>query len=253
MTSLISRGALVLVAGLCAAGCVKNITDKERNLSDIHYDLGIEAQNKGSMQEAYAEFEESLKLNPENSRAHNALGVLLHVGFKRPAEAISHFEQALVLDPGFSEARVNLGNVHSDQKEYDKAVALYEQALNDMRYATPHIAQGNLGMAEYRRGNVEKAVDHIRSALTVKPEFCQGYRNLGTIYEETGKTEDACSQFKLYREACPEIPDAYYREGVCLAKLGNVSEARDRFAQCEAKSSTGQLKEDCRRLGEQLQ
>ncbi len=55
--------------------------------------------------------------------------------------------------PTFSEARTNLANVYLDQGQYDEAIKLYEQVLNDMLYPTPFIAQGNLGWAYYKKGD----------------------------------------------------------------------------------------------------
>ncbi|HYX91163.1 MAG TPA: social motility TPR repeat lipoprotein Tgl [Myxococcaceae bacterium] len=247
--------ALLTACGgaLVALACAHVPTEKDLRASEIHYDLGIQAQNGGNLQEAYAEYEEALKLDPANARAHDAIALLLHLAFQKPRAAIPHFEEALRLDPQFSEARVNLGNVYLDLKQYDQAIAQYERALNDMRYPTPYIAQCNLGWAEYKRGNTEKAINQIKASVTVNPKFCLGYRNLGTIYDDTGRQEEACSQLARYRENCPDFPDAYYREAVCLAKLGRRADAEKRFSECEAKAVEGQLKDDCRRLRAQLE
>ncbi|MGA9524739.1 MAG: social motility TPR repeat lipoprotein Tgl [Myxococcaceae bacterium] len=235
------------------SGCKHAPTEKELQLSVIHYDLGIQAQMAGNKQEAFTELEQSLSLDEKNLNAHNAMGVLLHLGFARHQEAIPRFLRAIELDPQFSEAKVNLGNVYLDLARYDEAVTLYDQALNDMRYKTPYIAQGNLGWAHFKLGNPEKALDFIKSAVTLEPKFCLGYRNLASIYESQQKLDDACTQLDNYREHCPENADAYYRLGVCLAKQGKQDEASARFAECEAKAPEGPLKDDCRRLGGNLQ
>jgi type IV pilus assembly protein PilF len=251
----LSLGALTLALALAltlAAGC-RTIPEKDRQSSDIHYDLGIQAQQAGQMQDALAEYTESLRLNPKNPQAHHAMGLLMHHAFGRPDQAEEHFRRALELEPQFTEAKVNLGNLHLDRQRYDQAAKLYEQALADMRYRTPEFAQGNLGWAEYKRGNVEKGINHIKAAVTLNPEFCLGYRNLGSIYDEQGKTEEACVQFRRYREKCPNVADAHYRSGVCLAKLGQTQEAVQRFADCESLAPAGDLKDDCARLGRQLQ
>jgi TolA-binding protein len=88
-------------------------------------------------------------------------------------------------------------------------------------------------------------------ALTTNPKFCLGYRNLGTIYDETGQTEDACRQFGKFREYCPDAPEAHLREGTCLAKLGKVQEAKASFEAC-AQKAQDPMKGDCQRLKEQL-
>lgn len=251
----VRRVTVVTGAILCAvalAGC-RTISEKDKQSSDIHYDLGVQQQQGGRMQDAYEEFTRSLELNPKNPQAHHAMGLLLHHAFSRLDEAERHLMRALELEPTFTEAKVNLGNLHLQKGAYDKAAKLYEEALGDMRYRTPEFAQGNLGWAEYKRGNVARGIDHIKAAVTLNPDFCLGYRNLGQIYEEQEKTEDACTQYRRYTEKCPEVADAHFRSGMCLAKLGQAQEAAQRFADCESLAPAGDLRDRCARLGAQLQ
>lgn len=244
--------SLALVLAL--AGCAHVPTEKERRSSEIHYDLGVQAQQSGNVQDALREFQKALELDPDNPDAHNALGILLHLSFRRPGEALEHYEKALKVRPTFSEARTNMANVHLDQGRYDEAIKLYEQVLNDMLYSTPYIAQSNLGWALYKKGETERGVQSIKASVTTNPGFCMGYRNLGIIYDETGRTSEACRQFSRYRESCPEMAEAYMREGVCQAKLGQVDAAKQAFTACEAKAKASEqvLKDDCHRLLEHL-
>jgi Tfp pilus assembly protein PilF len=239
---------------LLLVSCAHTPTEKERRSAEIHYDLAIQAQQQGNMQEAVRELQVSLENDPDYPEANNALGILLHLVFRRPDEAIGHYERALKVRPTFSEARTNLANVHLDQGRYDQAIKLYEQVLNDMLYPTPYIAQGNMGWAYYKKGDTQRAEQSIKAAVTTNPSFCLGYKNLGIIFDETGRTDDACRQFSRYRENCPDVADAYMREGVCQAKRGEVDAAKAAFGQCEAKAKPAEqvLKDDCRRLLEKL-
>ncbi|WP_224248673.1 social motility TPR repeat lipoprotein Tgl [Hyalangium gracile] len=241
-----------LALALVLSACKHVPTEKERQSSEIHYNLGVQAQQSGNIQEALSEFQRAVELDPDNADAQNALGILLHLSFRRHAEAIEHYRKAIEVRPNFSEARTNLGNVHLDQGQYDEAIKLYEQVLNDMLYPTPYIAQGNLGWAYYKKGDTAKALENIKAAVTLNPSFCLGFKNMGLIYEQTGKTEEACTQFGHYREQCPDVADAYLREGVCLAKKGESDTAKQRLETCESKATQPALKEECRRLREQL-
>ncbi|MCE9672433.1 social motility TPR repeat lipoprotein Tgl [Myxococcus stipitatus] len=239
---------------LALAGCAHTPSEKEKRTAEIHYDLAIAAQEQGHVQEALRELQVSLENDPNYPEANNAIGILLHLAFARPSEAIGHYERALKVRPTFSEARTNLANVHLDQGRFDEAIKLYEQVLNDMLYPTPFIAQGNMGWALYKKGETERGVQSLKAAVTTNPGFCLGYRNLGIIYDETGRTDESCRQFTRFRENCPEVAEAYMREGVCRAKLGEAEAAKQAFAVCETKSkpSEQQLKDDCRRLLEKL-
>ncbi|HSP78920.1 MAG TPA: social motility TPR repeat lipoprotein Tgl [Myxococcaceae bacterium] len=233
---------------LALMGCKHVPTEKERRGAEIHFELGVQAQQSGNVKEAYLEFQKALELDPEYPEARNAIAILLHLSFNRPEEAITHYQKALEVRPGFSEAKTNLGNVYLSQERYDEAISLYEEALNDMLYPTPYIAQGNLGWALYKKGDGERALQSIKAAVTTNPGFCLGYRNLGLIYEEQGELADSCRYFSRYRESCPEEADAHLREGACLVKQGKLDAARERFTTCEAKAKTEALKDDCRRL-----
>jgi type IV pilus assembly protein PilF len=237
---------------LALAACRHVPTDKEKQVAEIHHDLGIQAQESGDVQGAYAEFSKAVELDPGFAEAHNALGLLLHMGFKKHDEAIEHYKRALKIRPGYSDVKTNLANLYLDLGRYDEAIALYDEALNDMTYGTPYIAQGNLGWAWYKKGNAEKAVQHIKSAVTINPKFCAGYRNLGMIYDAQGEVVQACRQFANYREQCPESADAHYREGRCLAKSGQTAAAKQSFNECVSKAEAPSLKDDCRALADQL-
>jgi type IV pilus biogenesis/stability protein PilW len=244
------RLLLFFVVPLCA--CRHVPSEKEQQGAEIHYNLGVNAQQAGDMRAALAEFETALNMDPGFAEPHNAIALLLAHSFGRPEDAIAHFHKALEIRPGYSEAKVNLGVVFSEQGKYDQAIKLFEEALNDMRYPTPYFAEGNLGWALYRKGDTRMALDHIKAAVTIEPKFCQGYRNLGIIESDSGNVEEACRQFASYREHCPESADAYYREGTCLAKLGRREAARQALSACQTKSSNERLKSECRQSMEQL-
>jgi type IV pilus assembly protein PilF len=233
-------------------------TEKEMRGAQIHYDLGIQQQQSGDVHSAYSQFQKSLELDPNFAEAHNALGILLHIAFGRPQEAIAQYQSAIAIRPTFSEAKTNLANVYLDEARYDEAILLYREVLNDMLYPTPYIAQGNLGWAIYKKSGgqkdqVKQAIQHIKSAVITNPKFCLGYKNLGTIEGEQGEVAESCKSFAKYREACPDVADAYYREGVCLARMGDKTSARQRFADCQSKAHDDALQESCRTLGERLQ
>jgi type IV pilus assembly protein PilF len=240
------------LALLVVVGCKHVPTEQERQSAEIHYELALQAQKLGHSADAYKELQKALEMDPDYPEAHNVIAILLHLAFNRPDEAIPHYKKALEVRPTFSEAKTNLANVYLSQARYDEAIHLYEEALNDMLYPTPFIAQGNLGWALYKKGEVERGVENIKAAVTTNPGFCLGYRNLGTIYEETGNVSEACIYLGRYREACPEVADAYLREGACQVRLGKEDAARKSFAACEEKAKDPALKDDCRRLLEAL-
>lgn len=243
-------GSFVVVL-LALAGCKHVPTDKEQREAQAFYDLAANLAQK-EPQGALVELERALALDPELPEANHLKGVLLHVAFNRPEEAIASYRKALEVRPNFSEAKVNLANVYLDQKRFDDAIALYKEALNDMLYPTPFLAQGNLGWALYKKGEVDQGIASIKSAVTLNPKFCLGHRNLGQIYDEKGAVDDACKAYGKFRDACPDVADAYLREGVCLAKKGDLAGAHKSLQGCLEKSRVEAERDGCKKLKDGL-
>ncbi len=250
-----SAAVLALAAAGVLGSCVHVPTDKERQGAEAHYDLGINAQSNGDVRSALKEFEESLKLDPDFADAHNAIAVLLHLSFDRKDEAEKHYKRALEIRPSFSEARVNLGNLYLDQGRLDEAIALYEQALNDMLYATPYIAEANLGWAYFKKGNSAQALEHLRASVTHNPQFCLGYKDMGLVQDAKGDLAAACTEFGRFAQACPKVAEAHQLLGSCLVRQGRVPEARASFDAC-VENATGapqqRVREQCIRLRDEL-
>ena len=251
--------ALAAVLALAATGvlasCVHIPTEKERQGAEAHYDLGINAQASGDVRGALREFEEALKLDPDFADAHNAIAVLLHISFDKKDDAEKHYKQALEIRPTFSEAKVNLGNLYLDEGRLDEAIALYQQALNDMLYATPYIAEANLGWAYFKKGNSAQALEHLRASVTHNPGFCLGYKDLGLVQDARGDLAAACTEFGRFVQACPKVPEAHQLLGSCLVRQGKATEARASFDSCVENASgpsQQRVREQCIRLRDGL-
>lgn len=247
---LAPRAALLLLPlALLLGACRHTPSEKERQASDSRYELALQALGGGNPQAAYKELQEALKLDDRNARAHELMGILLHTAFARHKEAVKHYERALALRPELASAHTNLGNVYLDQGQYDAAIKEYEAALNDMLYTEPFFAHLNMGWAFHKKGDQRRAVESTKAAVALHPGLCGGYRNLGLIYEAGGDAAASCREFSRFRETCPDVAEAHYREGACLAKAGRTEEARTRFATCfEKAGSNRDLQDECRKL-----
>jgi tetratricopeptide (TPR) repeat protein len=173
------------------------------------------------------------------------MGLVLHLNYRKFSEAEAQYKRAVALRPSFAEAHVNLGNLYLDEGRYDEAIAEYEIALNDMLYRTPHFAQSNMGWALYKKGQTDKAIESVRAAVTSVPNFCQGWKTLGLIYDGSGRTDKACDAFGEFAQSCPGVAEAHQLLGVCRAKLGHPDLARASFATCVERAAPGAIHEDC--------
>jgi type IV pilus assembly protein PilF len=228
------EGARVLaLVGLLCAGC--GPTNKDIETAKIHYDLGVSAmQNQRDAQAALKEIEIALKANPDMADAQNVMGLIYQFMLHRPDEAVGHYQAALRIDPKFMEAANSLGTAYIELGRYGEASKMFERVLADDLYATPFIAQGNLGWALYKGGNAANGIAHLRTAIQLNPGYCQGYRSLGTIFYELGQMGEAEKEFTQFQSQCPQVCEAGYRLGLTFLKEGQQDKARQHFVTCAA-------------------
>ena len=211
------KPAAISVVVLAAAACTPAVSDKERASARIRYDLGVAALNAGDLRTALRELLAAVEQDPYRAETHNALGLVLHAT-GRPEDALEHYDRAVELRPEFSEAYNNRGVLLRDIGRYDQAIASFEVAVADILYATPSLAEGNLGWTHYQKGETETGVRHLRNAVATNPKFCQGYGWLAEISLATEKPDQAIAYCKRFAKHCVEdpeiaakIPDAFVR------------------------------------------
>ena len=249
---LFAAFALALCASLAA--CAGMSSEQRAKAAEIHYDLGTNLLNAGDAQGAMNEYLQAVDSDPDLPDVHNGLGLVYWYSFGRLPDAQREFEKALDLNPAFSEARTNLGALDIARGRFKEAIPLLEKSAADPLYKQRVLAQSNLGWALYKSGSAEKGVGQIRAALQVTPNYCLGWRQLGVIYSEQGKLEDARDAFGRYTASCPDSADAHLQSGKVLARLSHAKEAQEQFAKCaEARAEKDkQVASECGRYLKEL-
>ena len=137
--------------------------------------------------------------------AHNNLGNVLAQAGKAP-EAIGEYEQAMRLKPDDAEAYINLGTIFWNTGKVPEAIAQYEQALRiNPNFAVAH---KGLGLALTRTGKVPEAVWHFEEALRLKPDDAETYNYLGLALKRMGKVPEAAARYEDALRINPDYLDA---------------------------------------------
>jgi type IV pilus assembly protein PilF len=228
---------------LSLSACAAEITEKDRVDARIQYDLGVDHLSKGNVPGALQAFTSSERLDPSFPDLHSGLG-LVYIGINRYDDAEKHFKIALELKPQYSDVRNNLGLLYTIQGKYDEAIEQFRLALQDVLYATPSHAEGNMGYAYYKKGDRVKAIKHLKNATLVNPKFCRGYLWLGEIYQSGNELKDAERYLDRFIERClldqntkaavdaASASEVYMRLAQVTLAAGNAPRARSAFQQC---------------------
>ncbi|MEO8133952.1 MAG: tetratricopeptide repeat protein [Betaproteobacteria bacterium] len=158
--------------------------------AEIYSDLGFTMAQLGNSQEALADYQKALELDPNCASAHFNLAVT-SVRAGDFAEAEAHYRQALRGRPT-AETHNGLGYVLAQQGREDDAIAEFRKAIEVDAKFTP--AYNNLAGALEEQGKLAEAADYYRRSLAEKPSAAV-YNALGTVLRQLGKTDDAAEQF----------------------------------------------------------
>ncbi|MHB8503783.1 MAG: tetratricopeptide repeat protein [Candidatus Acidiferrales bacterium] len=149
---------------------------------EAHYNLAAILQMKGDVSGAVAEFEQTVRLQPDDPTANNALGgALLASG--RIDEAIAHLNTALKGRPDYFDAHYNLGNALATRGDFAGALAHFRAAVR----LNPGDAgaEANLGSALAETGNLKEARLHFERALQIDPKNELARENLEQLNRDT--------------------------------------------------------------------
>lgn len=133
--------------------------------------------------------------------AHNNLGsALAHDG--RPDDAMAEYEAAVRLNPRHAMARFSLGTHLFRRGRYDEAVAQYRAVLRLI--PDSYDARFNLGMTLARAGRFEESVRQFAAACRLRPRAAAPHFYLGAALAALGRRAAARDE---YRAALRLQPD----------------------------------------------
>ena len=101
-----------------------------KNNDLAHYNLGLAMKDQGKMEEALNEFRKTINIKPSCGDAHNNMGIVFEMHFKKNSEAIYHYRQALQIDSNNPGTHFNLGIALAKNGEVKEAIENFRLAIN---------------------------------------------------------------------------------------------------------------------------
>jgi protein O-mannosyl-transferase len=87
----------------------------------------------------------------------------------------------------------------------------------------------NLGTLYAQSGRFEEAAEHYRAALALKPDSPEAHDNLGTALVKLGRPAEGIAEYEKAVAAAPRSVKARTDLGIVLFSMGRVAEARAQF------------------------
>ena len=180
----------------------------------IYTELGQVYLRLGLLPKAETAFRKALAFHIVSADAHAGLGVCLQMQGKTQ-EAIAEHQRALAIDPRNVSARVSLAALYTEQGQLGKAeeqlhLGVTEQPGHGMLYA-------RLAIISLYRQRLFEAMVFAQQAVSLLPNSAIAHFVLGQVYQEQGRTVQAGDQFRLAATLDPQYAAARYALGVITA------------------------------------
>jgi tetratricopeptide (TPR) repeat protein len=216
------------------------------NTPFLHYAYGSALDFRSRYDEAEVQLREETRITPRSALPYMRLAAIA-LKAHRPAEAVSPAERAAELSPGsatvhriLAKAYTELGKTERAAKETETAEKLGpEKPEVDSEIARayargavsaeilgsktkpPATEQGNFdelarqAAAAAQAGQTEQGIGYYQGALKLRPQWDEGWSNLGTLFYIAGRQADAISALKNSLGINPERADAWVFLGLC--------------------------------------
>jgi serine/threonine protein kinase/tetratricopeptide (TPR) repeat protein len=163
--------------------------------------LSLEALLKEDWDLAINYLKRLIRLNPDNIKAHNDLGMVYYQRKMMYDEGIAEFQKVLELDPQGVTHRASftynvLGYAYLRKGDREKALGAFKKyvaLLPNQAYPLDCLGEFYCSIGDY-----DRAIENLQRALELKPDFPLTYVNLGHTYSAKGMYTRARRSYERY-------------------------------------------------------
>lgn len=161
-------------------------------VAEAHFALGEELYERGHVEDAFEEYAEAVRLNPDHADAHHGLGVVYQDDEEYDL-AEKEFREVLRINPNDADAHFALGEIFDAREDWQNALDEYREALR----IAPHDkdAQANLIWDLIELEDVTRAQMELERAQLDASVAAEMWEELGKVYVERRARGSAIAAF----------------------------------------------------------
>jgi len=222
------RGLAEHLRGNSAAGLpfLEQAVRQSPQSAPVRNSLGAIYLACGRWQEAEDEFRLCGQLQPNFQEAWSNLGQLL-LQQNRPGEAALIWQHLTEIAPDFGLAWHHLGVARERCGQLQRAEQAYRAAIT--RQQNPFRTHNDLAHLLLQQGKTDQAVTEFERAVTLQPTFARGWSNLGAALHQRQDWERAEAALQRAIEIRPDFAGALFNYGNLLKERNRTAEAVEKY------------------------
>jgi tetratricopeptide (TPR) repeat protein len=194
----------------------------ELHRSVLHHNRANVYAALGRMEQALADFDHVIEVDPNYPEYHFDRGSLLHK-LGRHAEAMADYETAMRLDGPFPELYYNRGDLRSAMGDVAGAIADFRYVLDlEPGYVDATVSLASLLLDE---GRPAEAAEQARAGLELGPDEARLHCTLGLTLLELTDYPAASAAFDRALELDPDLSEALVNRAVAAYERGSFDNA----------------------------
>ena len=200
--------------------------DEAFEQAKAHFLNGLQRMELGLWGQAEQAFKASLGWMPDRPSTLTNLAACL-IQLERLDEAEVLLNQTLAIDAKQGQAWLNRGLIAAGKKDFALAISHYEQAMN----LNPHDAQAwsNKGLALSEMGQMDAALACMSRALELDPDRADYWSNRAVVWSEQGDMGQALADHERALKVAPDDAETQYNKALLLLRLKRFKEGFDLY------------------------
>lgn len=171
-------------------------------------------------------YHQILELNAESAEADMLAGEALDA-MQNHQGAMDEFRAAVKANPKAPNAHFGLGYLLWTQDQFEEAAKEFQAELANVPDSAQALAF--LADADIHLNKPDEALPLAEKAVQVDPTIAKGHVDLGILYADSGRQEDAVKEFKAAVKLTPNDQDPHWRLARLYQAMGRGDEAKAEF------------------------
>ncbi|WP_456406211.1 type IV pilus biogenesis/stability protein PilW [Thiolapillus sp.] len=235
MKQLLLALLLPLFLNACVTGMTKGEEDpntgnlgKEHDYespADTYIQLAQAYMKRGNYSTALSKAKKAVQKDPRNGNAHLILA-LIYDALGENGSANAAYQRSLEVDGKNPYALNAYGSYLCKLNEFQRALPLFDKALQNPLYATPWVALANAGYCARKAGDLPRAESYLLKALERNPGYPLALYQMAEVRYAQGKYMSARAYLQRYRDVAKPTAQMLYLSILTERKLGNADQVR---------------------------